>query len=68
MDDYKRLMNLISSRSPSDDRDLRIWRWEGKGQFTVKSYRSFLSNRGATFPVKSSWNIKAPLYIYIAAN
>ena len=56
---------IVGSHRLTDHRDEKIWRWDSEGHFTVKSYYTFLINRGIVFAHKHMWNIKAPLKVKI---
>ena len=65
VDDYEKLLSILYDTRPPNQKDLRIWRWEGKGLFTAKSYYSLLINRDMVYPFYHLWSLNAPLKVKI---
>ena len=65
IDEYRELLLMIGDYSVSNQKDERIWRWESKGKFTVKSYYAFLINRRINFAHKHIWLVSVLLKVRI---
>lgn len=61
------LKRLLQGISPgNEDLDTPVWRWERKGDFSVKSTYRFLIDRGLRLTHKKlNWETKCPLKVHI---
>ena len=65
VEDYMHLLNSISQWKITSQNGVRLWKWDAKNQFTVRSYYKFLNFGGISFDASKVWAISVPLKVRI---